>query len=77
MSDDSIVLFQAEAAFLELGDHVGVAGLQSNVAISALDRGKLSRAAELCYEYLEAPDRLGGGRQGADSRGGRASRSRP
>ena len=58
------VLFQAEEVHLELGDHVGVAALPLQRGDLALDRGELSKAAELYYEYLEALDRLGGGPHG-------------
>ena len=58
------VVRQAEEVYLELGDHVGVAGLLGQRGDLALDRGELSKAAELYYEYLEALDRLGGGPHG-------------
>jgi predicted ATPase len=58
------ILFQAEEVHLELGDHVGVAALQMKRGDLALDRGELSKAAELYYEYFEALDRLGGGPHG-------------
>jgi predicted ATPase/class 3 adenylate cyclase len=58
------VLLEAEEVFLELGDHLGVAALQIQRGDLALDRGELSKAAELYYEYLEALERLGGGPHG-------------
>jgi predicted ATPase/class 3 adenylate cyclase len=58
------VLVQAAEVHREFGDHVAVAALQIQRGDLALDRGELSNAAELYYEYLEALERLGGGPHG-------------